>query len=65
MFYSKSHSSLSRANEQVISSTSNDTRTVITLLPDCVDEQTDDKELDVDSLASEGIHLEVAGSVEN
>ena len=58
--YSKSH----RAIEQVNSSARNYTRTVNTLPPDCVDEQTDEEELDDDNLASEDIPLEVAGSVE-
>ena len=56
-FYSKSHSFLPRAIEQVCSIAINDTRTVITLPPDCVDEQTDEEEVD------EGNPLEVAGSV--
>ena len=57
MFYSKSHSSLPRAIEQVNSSARNDTWTVITLPPDSVDEQTDEEELDDDNLASEDIPL--------
>ena len=42
MFYSKSHSSLPRAIEQLNIRARNDTRTVITLPSDCVDEQTDE-----------------------
>ena len=64
MFYSKSHWSLPRVIEQVNSNERNYTRTIITLPPDCVDEQTDEEELDDDNLASEDISLEVAGSVE-
>ena len=59
MFYSKSHRSLPRAIEQVNSNERNYTRTIITLPPDCVDEQTDEEELDDYNLASEDIPLEV------
>ena len=64
MFYSKSHSSLPTAIEHVNSSVRNETRTVIILPPDCIDEQTDEEELDDDILASEDIPLVVSGSVE-
>ena len=55
---------LPRAIEKLADIARNDTRTIIALPSQHVDEQTDEEELDDDNLASGEISLEVPGPVE-
>ena len=64
MFYSKTHSSLPRAIEEVNRRARDATRAIIALPPDNVDELTDEEELDDDIISGEDVPLEIPGSVE-
>ena len=64
IFYSKTHSSLPRAIEEVNRRARDATRAIIALPPDNVDELTDEEELDDDIISGEDVPLEIPGSVE-
>ena len=64
MFYSKTHSSLPRAIEEVNRRARDATRAIIALPPDNVDELTNEEELNDDIISGEDVPLEIPGSVE-